>query len=356
MILLVAGALGGCQTSLTDLDRTAQEKAKHLADIELERSVANERFNRTFELPTVVWEQPINHQESCRIARFEDLDGQKDTLYWEGNCQKGRAVGLGRYMVFRNNNLVNDSVVNYQPMANDALKIDAWAYEPHMKRFNVSTVLLKATNDFTLEKFFYRFIPNVFERHDVLVATEVMDSTQKWIHTVFKSSDQIRTTVLFKHDVGVVDSLALHQNDYQKVNQTADMYDRESQKKIGASFYRIHGADWEKTYTFKHSTKDFIEMPDGYWDDFIKRFDGLEAESDEVIVRMSQIGEKARQFVTTYCERSKLLPKGMSRKDYWTICRVNPMLFNVGFNQVLLQNPEKYPILMNEAKKEGTKP
>ena len=80
----------------------------------------------------------------------------------------------------------------------------------------------------------------------------------------------------------------------------------------------------------------------------LKRFDGMKEESEAVIRLAKPIAQKAQSFMKSYCQKSKVIPDGIARDDYWNLCRVNPALFNVGFEQLWLQNPNKYPILKSE--------
>ncbi len=353
LVLLVVGALGGCQTVDSESAHIDRETAKNASEIEFERASADQHFNKNHRAPKVVWVQPKNHQEQCLIPIVESEDDpQAKTIIWDGHCREGKADGIGRYLSYEDNQLSSDAVLNFQTTPKSSIRMDFWAFEPSQRRVHIGLIKFDGKAEYTIKMFFYRFIPNAFETHDVYAATEVSDHTKKWIRNVFMASNNPHVVTYFKHESGVVDSMSVIPNAFNKVSLGVDMYNRNTSKKLGVTFYHVNGADWTKNYSFKHSTKQFAELPEGYWDAFIKRFDGMKEESEEVIRITTPIGQKAYEFTKNYCQSSKVIPDGVDRKDYWNLCRVNSALFNVGFKQLWLQNPDKYPILLPEQVKE----
>lgn len=341
--------LAGCQCVDASNDKNEAHKAKNFHEAQLERAVASKRFMQENKPEQVLWTQPVNQKDSCALPAL--VNGRSDNgirIYWDGACRDGKAFGLGRKLAIMNGQVIQDVIYDFKSNEKKELFADFLAWEVDQNRFQVGSMTFPDDETYQLKRFYYRFIPTKLNTWTVIAATEVADHTHAWFRAVFKSSANIRTTTYFNHDRGVVDTMNVASNDHSPDSYWYESYDRNTNQKLTPAYLRIFGPDWEKELEMKTDYSTKYPMPEGYWTEFAKKFEPIKRESESIIRDSDRFGKKAHLYVKTFCNQSKIAPQGLNAAQYELICRLNPNLFKVGFNQLLLQNPDRYPIYVTD--------
>lgn len=83
-------------------------------DVNLNSKIIKEENNLPNLTQSIVI-QPINKTRDCLLdIKVDDNSNIKDyKVYWDGSCIKGHAYGLGRAYIYKNDNLIFESIKDY---------------------------------------------------------------------------------------------------------------------------------------------------------------------------------------------------------------------------------------------------
>ncbi len=120
----VAAALSGCNSTesaveqgMSNLQTNAAIESRLISDYELIKTVSSQIDQSNIYDERM---QPRNYKQACLLP-FMVADSENSALYWDGNCSKGRAVGLGRVVRTVGDKKVSEHLVEIDPKVKDTL-------------------------------------------------------------------------------------------------------------------------------------------------------------------------------------------------------------------------------------------